>query len=71
MGFSPFEMLYGRHVRGPLAILRDSIDGEEDLSQQLKSSVLSFIIETREKLAKMADLVSEKKQGSKADQKGI
>ena len=40
-GFSPFEMLYGRHVRGPLAILRDSIDGEEDLSQQLQPSVLS------------------------------
>ena len=40
-GFSPFEMLYGRQVRGPLAILRDSIDGEEDLSQQLQPSVLS------------------------------
>ena len=68
-GFLPFEMMYGRHVRGPLAILRESIDGEEDLSQRLQPSILSYIIETRDKLAKMAELVSEKEQDSKADQK--
>lgn len=51
--------MYGQHVRGPLAIMRESIDGEDDEIRQLQSSVLSYIIETREKLAEMADLVSE------------
>lgn len=68
-GFAPFELLYGRHVRGPLSILRESIDDEEDESRQLQPSVLSYIIEMREKLAKMADVVSEKEQDSKTDQK--
>lgn len=39
-------------MRDLLAILRYSIDDEEDLSQQLQPFVLSFIIETREKLPK-------------------
>ncbi|XP_064078437.1 uncharacterized protein LOC135195855 [Macrobrachium nipponense] len=30
MGFSPFELLYGRTVRGPLAILRDLWDKERN-----------------------------------------
>lgn len=67
--FAPFELMYGRHVRGPLAIMRESINGEDDESRQLQPSVLSYIIDTREKLAEMADLVSEKEQDSKADQK--
>lgn len=49
--------------------MRESIDGEDDERRQLQSSVLSYIIETREKLAEMADLVSEKEQDSKANQK--
>lgn len=40
-----------------------------DENRQLQPSVHSNIIETREKLAEMADLVSEKEQDSKADQK--
>jgi hypothetical protein len=61
--------LYGSHVRGPLAILRESIDEEEDENRQLQPSILSYVIEMREKLAKMADIVSEKEQCSKTDQK--
>lgn len=49
--------------------MRESIDGEDDERRQLQSLVLSYIIETREKLAEMADLVSEKEQDSKANQK--
>lgn len=49
--------------------MRESSDGEDEENRQLQPSVLSYIIETREKLAEMADLVSEKEQESKTDQK--
>ncbi|XP_065928583.1 uncharacterized protein [Magallana gigas] len=67
-GFSPFELLYGRYVRGPLAILRDSLE-EDEADSQLQPSVLSYILETNEKLAKMADIVSENEEVSKIEQK--
>jgi hypothetical protein len=63
-GFSPFELLYGRHVRGPIAILREIIDEDEDENRKMQPLVLSYLIEIREKLAKMSDLVSEKEQDS-------
>lgn len=67
-GFSPFELLYGRYVRGPLGILRESLE-EDEADSQLQPSVLSYILETREKLAKMADIVSENEEVSKIEQK--
>ncbi|XP_068245849.1 uncharacterized protein [Palaemon carinicauda] len=53
-GFSPFEILYGRQVRGPLTILKelwtnsDMSTGETDL--------YSFVLELREKLSDVSDL---------------
>ena len=38
-GFSPFEILYGRQVRGPLAILRDSIDGIDGRSESTTAAI--------------------------------
>lgn len=32
-GFSPFELLYGRGVRGPLGILRESWEAKEKLGE--------------------------------------
>ena len=51
-GFSPFEMLYGRHVRGPLAILRETWEepGDKD-----NPSIISYILETRARLAEVAE----------------
>ena len=55
-GFSPFELLYGRHVRGPLDVLRESWTGEEteedqnavqhitEMRKQLKETPISFIL---------------------------
>lgn len=37
MGFSPFELLYGRHVRGPLAILKELWTNTE-LSDEAKTT---------------------------------
>lgn len=44
-GFSPFELLYGRHVRGPLAILKE----EWEEPSESDNSVLSYILDTRSK----------------------
>lgn len=43
-GFAPFELLYGRHIRGPLAILKE----EWEESSDSKTSVLSYLLERRE-----------------------
>ena len=51
-GFSPFEMLYGRRVRGPLDILRESGTGE----QEVEVPTIPHVVEIRECMAEMADL---------------
>ena len=43
LGFSPFELLYGRNVKGPMAILRDLWSGEAPDEQVL--STYQYVIE--------------------------
>ena len=64
-GFSPSELLYGRAVRGPLDVLRESWEGEK----QSDESVVSYILSVQEKLAKMSELVGENATRAKAQQK--
>ena len=45
-GFSPFELLYGREVRGPLDVLKE----EWEVSKRSNESVLSHILQVRERL---------------------
>ena len=40
-GFSPFELLYGREVRGPLDVLRDQWEANE----KSEESVISYVID--------------------------
>lgn len=54
-GFAPFELLYGRPVRGPLDILRESWEAEE----RSEESVVSHVISIRAKLEKRTGLVRE------------
>ena len=54
-GFSPFELLYGHAVRGPLQILRESWTG--DMSQE--NSVVQHVVEMREQLQTMTELAQE------------
>jgi hypothetical protein len=49
-GFSPFELLCDRHIKGPLAILKG--EREEPIGND---HVLSYIIDTRSKLNSMTD----------------
>lgn len=48
LGFSPFEMLYGRTVRGPLAILHE-IWTNQELEAELKTTY-AYVLELRERL---------------------
>ena len=46
-GFSPFELLYGRQVRGPLALVKDSW---EQPGNELLISTAEFVISLRDRL---------------------
>ncbi|XP_068215865.1 uncharacterized protein [Palaemon carinicauda] len=53
-GFSPFEILYGRQVRGPLTILKE-LWTNSDMSAG-ETDLYSFALELREKLSDVSDL---------------
>ena len=62
-GFSPFELLYGRQVRGPLDVLRETWEASIKSSE----SVVSYVLSIQEKLAKLQELVRENlKEAQKA-----
>ena len=66
-GFSPFEMLYGRHVRGPLSIVKEKW---EDLKpEDVKQSAISYILDVRERLKKMTALANSREISQKEKQK--
>ena len=64
-GFSPFELLYGRSVRGPLDVVRKLWES----SSRSTESVVSHILSIREKLEKMTDVVGENVQEAQRHQK--
>jgi hypothetical protein len=64
-GFSPFELLYGWKVRGPLDVMKEVWSGSVSGSQ----NVVSHVLKMRERLASMTDLVSENMKESQRKQK--
>ena len=66
-GFSPFELLYGRHVRGPLTVIRET--WEEPNTDELKESVVSYLLKTRDMLQKMSIIAQQSEVKNKAKQK--
>ena len=48
LGFSPFELVYGRSVRGHISVLRD-IWADEDINEQTKTTY-QYVLELRERL---------------------
>ncbi len=64
-GFSPFELLYGRNVWGPLDILKESWEASKKSSE----SVISYVLSTQEKLKGMAELVQENLSKAQGKQK--
>ena len=51
-GFAPFELLYGRRVRGPLDVLKEVWTGEEIEN----TSVAAHVVQMRERLQEMSDI---------------
>nr|XP_054591237.1 uncharacterized protein LOC129155100 isoform X2 [Nothobranchius furzeri] len=56
-GFSPFELLYGHEVRGPLALLKETWTGEERGEGPV--NVISYVLQMRERLLKMTTLAQQ------------
>jgi hypothetical protein len=48
LGFSPFELLYGRSVRGPMRILRELWTG--DIANEEVKSTYQYVLDLRDKL---------------------
>ena len=57
LGFSPFELMYGRSVRGPMAILRELWSGEVSDEQVL--STYQYVNELRKRLEQTCQLARE------------
>jgi Integrase zinc binding domain/SCAN domain/Integrase core domain len=58
LGLSPFDLLFGRSVAGPLSLLKSTLLQETDL-QSAKQNVVDFILDTRERLRHAVDLANE------------
>lgn len=66
--FSPFELLYGRRVRGPLAILKE-VWSNETLKEEVKTSY-GYMLELREKLEETCKLAHSCLEEARAKYKG-
>ena len=64
-GFSPFELLYGRSVRGPLDVLRDAWQEEKCENE----SVVSHLLLMRERFEQMSEIVKENLEAAQKLQK--
>ena len=64
-GFSPFELLYGRAVNGPLDVLRQAWE----VSKKSDEIVVSHVLSMRDKMMKMTELVKENLSNAQEKQK--
>ena len=65
-GFSPFELLYGRRVRGPLQLLKENWENEANDDQE---SLVSYVLNTRQRLEKLHELAAIRESQAKQRQK--
>ena len=64
-GFSPFELLYGRAVCGPLDVSKAAWEADEWSNE----SVVSYVLSIQEKLANMVELVKDNMEKAQETQK--
>ncbi|XP_075697048.1 uncharacterized protein LOC142662718 [Rhinoderma darwinii] len=65
-GFSPFELLYGRKVRGPLTLLKEYWEGE---ITDTGVPVIPYVLEFRDRLTRLTTLAKEHLQQAQYRQK--
>ena len=68
-GFYPFELLYGRTVRGPVQILKELWTKETDVLE-VKTSY-QYVLELRERLDDTMEIAQEELRRSQAKNKGL
>ena len=66
-GFSPFELLYGRVVRGPLTVLKELWTGEIDEPET--KSTYQYVLDLQDRLEKTCDLARQELQKSQSKYK--
>ena len=64
-GFSPFELMYGWRIRGPMAVLKEA--WESGKSQD--ASVVAHVMQIREQLKQMTGLVEQNMEKAQDNQK--
>ncbi|GBN18461.1 Gag-Pol polyprotein [Araneus ventricosus] len=67
---SPFQLMYGRQARGPLAVLKSSWSGEVPLPTNISQSAVDYLQELKLKMEQAAEQVkifAERKQQTYAD----
>ena len=66
-GYSPFELLYGRPVRGPLAVVKDSWTEEKSEDQNLTK----YVLDMRQRMKATQEIVKQNLQSSQLRQKTL
>ena len=56
-GFSPFELLYGSVVRGPLDVVKEAWESEQAEQSSADEIVVSYVLSIQDKLSQMAELM--------------
>lgn len=69
LGFSPFELLFGRNVRGPLQLVKDMwAEDNKDLANA-KPNVIKYMIDLRERLSHCQSVASNQAKQSRLSSK--
>ncbi|KAK4314023.1 hypothetical protein Pmani_014666 [Petrolisthes manimaculis] len=56
-GFSAFELLYGRSIRGPLSVLKDLWE-DQDIKEEERTNY-QYVLELRDKLSECAKIAAQ------------
>ena len=66
-GFSPFFLMYGRNVRGPLHILKESLEGDVPRDEETRTAY-QYVLELQERISQTLKLANDelKKAGIKS-----